>query len=70
MSNEKYFTVSCDRCNEETTAYEEGIRHARAQAKEAKWRLGKKEDLCPKCAAQQDSAIADAISRVKAGNFS
>lgn len=69
MAIAKYVWIVCNRCTEFMKGAEGmNARAVRAQAKEAKWKLGKKADYCPKCAANLAVEIADAIARVKAGN--
>lgn len=57
MSNVKYSTVLCDKCQTEYPLVEAGTRATRATAKKAGWKLGKTRDLCPECSAELDKAV-------------
>lgn len=62
MSMSLMVQVRCDKCTEFFEGeLGEKSRTVRAEAKKAKWRLGREKDLCPKCAAQQDLDIASDI---------
>lgn len=65
MSNNRYFTVRCDKCETETGPAIAKPRAIRAELKVAGWKLGKQKDFCPGCAKD----IAAAVENAKAGNL-
>lgn len=62
MSIHHVIHLACDRCPTVSSGeHGEKAREVRALAKFQSWKLGKKQDLCPKCKAGLAEAIKETI---------